>query len=91
MKRRNPFSSEGVQEGSSSKFPSSQENGYQVSPPITGSRSAQVAEAEAFLQDMSYSFRPHKILKVEPVDVPLPPAAPRSVQTVCFPLPLLIS
>ena len=38
---------------------------------------------------MSDSFRPQKMLKVEPVDVSLPPAAPRSVPTVSFPLPIL--
>ena len=69
-------------EGSSSRFSSSQGNGYQVPPPITGTRPQHVSEAEAFLQDM---FRPSKMLKVEPVDdVPLPPVAPRSLHIVRF-------
>lgn len=80
---------EGVKEKRSSwKLPSSQGNGYQVPRPIPETHPLpHNAEAEAFLQDMSDSFRPHKIPKVEPVDVPLPPVAPRSVKTVRFPLP----
>ena len=97
LKRPNPFISDGVEEGSSSRLHSSEGNGYQVSrPPITGTRGrlhdhvvsrVSEAEAEAFLQDMSDSFRPRKMLKIEPMDVPLPPA-PRSVQTVRFLLPI---
>lgn len=87
MKRSNPYASERVEEGSSSRLPISQGNGNQP-PPITGTRPLHVSEAEAFLQDVSDSFRPRKVLKVEPVDVPLPPVAPRSLQTVRFPLPI---
>jgi hypothetical protein len=68
-----------VEEGSSSRLPSSQGNGYQP-PPNTGIHPQHVSEAEAFLQDVSDSFRPHKMLKVEPVEVQLPPVAPRSVK-----------
>ena len=69
-----------MEEGSSSGLPRSEGNGHRVSLPSTGNRplthghmAPKDAEAEAFLQDMSDSFRPHKILKIEPVDVPLPP------------------
>lgn len=82
LKRPNPFVGEGV-EGSSSRLASSEGNGYRASLPITRSArpppydhavpKAAEAEAEAFLQDMSDSFRPHKVLKTEPVDDVLPP------------------
>lgn len=88
LKRPNPFTSEGVEEGSSSGLSSSQRNAITGTRPLPHNHVAKVSEAEAFLQDMSDSFRPHKILKVEPVDVPLPPAASRSLQTVRFPLPI---
>ena len=75
-----------MEEGSSSRLPSSQRSGYQAPPPITETLPLHVLEAEAFLQDVSDSFQPHKKLKVEPVDdVPLPPVAPRSLKTVRFP------
>lgn len=100
LKRPKPYSREGMDEKESPwklpegvkekestwRLPSSQRNSYQDPPPIPGRASLpHNAEAEAFLQDMSDSFRPRKIPKVEPVDVPLPPVAPRSVKAVRFP------
>lgn len=67
------------------------DNGYRVRvstkpPPITETRHDSTvpkdAEAEAFLQDVRESFRPHKIPKTEPVDVPLPPDPPPPTRTV---------
>ena len=95
MKRPNPFTNEGREEGSSG-LSKSEGNVHRVSMPIIkrgplppNHMVPKVAEAEAFLQNMSDSFRPHKILKIEPVDVPIPPEPlPRSVQTVRL-LPIL--
>jgi hypothetical protein len=87
LKRPNPFNGEGREERSSSGLPRSEGNGYRVSLPIAGKRplphnvAPKVAEAEAFLQDVSDSFRPHKMMKTEPVDVPLPPE-PLSTRSV---------
>lgn len=93
LKRPNPFISEareGVEKGSSSRLPGSQGNATSGTRLLPHNHvEPKVSEAEAFLQDMSDSFRPQKMLKVEPVDVSLPPAAPRSVPTVRFPLPIL--
>lgn len=68
-------------ESRDSERTTSQGNDYQPSESsTTGKRPLHVSE-EPFLQDMSDSFRPCKISKIEPADVPLPP---RSLQRVRF-------
>ena len=78
LKRTNPFTSEGSpprsrndHRGLRTQFPSTRKQTLPHDSPAP-----EVAEAEAFLEDISDSFRPHKILKMEPVDVSLPPLPP---------------
>lgn len=78
MKRPNPFTSNEVEEGSSAGLPRSGRNvcrrlSFGRTEKPHGSGTPTVVEAEAFLQDVRDSFRPYKIPKIEPVEVPLPP------------------
>ncbi|KAF8799813.1 hypothetical protein BYT27DRAFT_7200793 [Phlegmacium glaucopus] len=81
LKRPNPFTNWQGSEGSSSGM--HEGNSYRVSTkslPTTeipqhsaAPKATEATEAEAFLQDVRDSLRPHKIPKIEPVDIPLPP------------------